>query len=65
MRLKTILIVIVAMCMVATMVVLFSGCGDEEEPTPTGETKEVTIGLSAPLSGVGAVSYTHLTLPTN
>jgi branched-chain amino acid transport system substrate-binding protein len=54
MRLKTILIVIVAMCMVATMVVLFSGCGDEEEPTPTGETEEVTIGLSAPLSGVGA-----------
>jgi branched-chain amino acid transport system substrate-binding protein len=54
MRLKTILIVIVAMCMVATMVVLFSGCGDDEEPTPTGETEEVTIGLSAPLSGVGA-----------
>jgi len=54
MRLKTILIVIVAMCMVATMVVLFSGCAKDEEPTPTGETKEVTVGLSAPLSGVAA-----------
>jgi branched-chain amino acid transport system substrate-binding protein len=53
MRLKTILIVIVAMCMVATMVVMFSGCAEDEEP-PAGETKEVTIGLSAPLSGVGA-----------
>ena len=54
MRLKTILIFIVALCMVAMMVVLVSGCGDDEEPTPPEEAETITIGLSAPLSGVAA-----------
>ena len=54
MRLKTILIFIVALAMVATMVVLVSGCGDDEEPTPPEEAETITIGLSAPLSGVAA-----------
>lgn len=54
MRLKTILIIIVAMCMVATMVAVLSGCGGEEETKPPEEAETITIGLSAPLSGPGA-----------
>ena len=53
MRLRITLIVIVAIAMIATALV-FSSCGDDEEPTPPEEAETITIGLSAPLSGVGA-----------
>lgn len=50
MRLKTILILIVAMLMVA---MILASCGEAEEE-PAEKTEELTIGLSAPLSGIGA-----------